>query len=109
MSKQISASEFTKLVNEGKTKLELSEYYDLSPANIAQVAEQLNLKFKKKVLPKFQIVYDLDANVTVNENNIQATVFTGESQDTGEVVALFTSSTVENKTLEPIQVVEEVW
>lgn len=57
-TKSISQSEFKKLVSEGKTKEELATYFGLSKQNIAQIASQLGVTFKRKLKPKFELIDD---------------------------------------------------
>lgn len=62
--KQVSASEFTKDVNNGLTKAELISKYGISDANVKKVAKQLNLTIKRAVKPKFELVFDAENTTT---------------------------------------------
>lgn len=64
---KVSASEFTKDVNEGLTKAVLIKKYGISEASVKKVAKQLGLTIKRAVKPKFELVFDAETT-EVTEN-----------------------------------------
>ena len=56
--KQISVSEFTNDVNNGMNVSQISEKHNISKMAVKKIAKQLNLKMKRTIKPKFELVYD---------------------------------------------------
>lgn len=60
---EIKVSEFTTDVNNGMSKKDLIEKYQISDANVKKIAKSLGLKIKKAMKPKFTLVYDTNESI----------------------------------------------
>lgn len=54
--KQISRSELTKLVNDGKKKDEIMSYYGLNASQTTKLLKDCNLKIRKFAIPVYTLV-----------------------------------------------------
>lgn len=61
---KVSKKELTELVNQGKKKEELAEYYKIPTSEIVKLVKEAGLKFRKTRKRKSELVDDTTATTT---------------------------------------------
>lgn len=62
----ISKAEFTQFVNEGWSKQQLADKYQISTASVKEIAKTLGLTIKRAVAPKYILTDDVVETTTAN-------------------------------------------
>lgn len=69
--KEVKLSELKKMVQEGKKKVEIAEYYGLSVLGTGKLLKQCGLKIRKFKKPAFKIIDDtVSSNITIIQKTI---------------------------------------